>query len=175
MSLKSCKKCDFKRIYFKNSSISWKASLTDNNFIIKYLPQISSDDTLTLQVQGQDVAGNLAGNLPYTISFRIIQKQEVKSTIVYPNPFELFTKFSFVITGAEVPDEFKIEMFDSQGKSVKIIDNSKQNLRVGLNEFIWDGTDLLGNKLPTGIYYYRLILRNKGVNLSLESGKIIKL
>jgi Peptidase family C25/FlgD Ig-like domain len=175
MSLKSCKNCNFKRIYFKDPAISWKANQLDNNFIIKYLPQILSNDTLTLQVQGRDVSGNLAGTQPYTISFRIIQKQEVKSFVVYPNPLELFTKFSFVITGAEVPDEFKIEMFDSQGKSVKIIDNSKQNLRVGLNEFIWDGTDLLGNKLPTGIYYYRLILRNKGVNLSLESGKLIKL
>ena len=174
-SLKACKSCTFKRIYFKDPTISWKASQTDNNFIIRYLPKLSIDDTLTLQVQGRDVAGNLAGSLPYTISFRIIQKQEAKSLIVYPNPFELFTKFSFVITGSEVPDEFKIEVFDSQGKTVKIIDQSKQNLRVGLNEYIWDGTDLLGNKLPTGIYYYKSILRNKGVNLSLESGKLIKL
>jgi hypothetical protein len=175
MYLKSCKNCTFKRIYFKDPAISWKSNSIDNNFIIKYLPQILSNDTLTLQVQGRDVAGNLAGTQPYTISFRIIQKQEVKSLVVYPNPLELFTKFSFIITGAEVPDEFKIEVFDLQGKTVKIIDNSKQNLRVGFNEFIWDGTDLLGNKLPTGIYYYRLILRNKGVNLSLESGKLIKL
>ena len=175
MSLKACKSCTFKRIYFKDPAIAWKTNSTTNNFTIKYLPKISTDDTLTLQVQGRDVAGNLAGSLPYTISFRIIQKQEAKSLIVYPNPFELFTKFSFVITGSEVPDEFKIEVFDSQGKTVKIIDQSKQNLRVGLNEYIWDGTDLLGNKLPTGIYYYKSILRNKGVNLSLESGKLIKL
>ena len=110
-----------------------------------------------------------------TISFRIIQKQEVKSAIVYPNPFEVYTKFSFIITGSEVPDEFRIELFDVRGKTVKIIDNSKQNLRVGLNEYIWDGSDFSRNKLPTAIYYYRLILRNKGVDLSLESGKIVKL
>jgi hypothetical protein len=175
ISLKSCKNCNFKRIYFNDPAISWKANPIDNNLIIKYLPQILTDDTLTLQVQGRDVAGNLAGTLPYTISFRIIQKQEVKSFIVYPNPLELFTKFSFVITGSEVPDEFKIEVFDVQGRTVKIIDNSKQNLMVGLNEFIWDGTDVFGNKLPVGIYYYQLILRNKGVNLSLENGKLIKL
>lgn len=174
ISLKSCFKCAFKRIHFKDPSISWANNLTDNNFIVKYLPTFLGNDTLTLQVQGSDVAGNLAGSKPYTISFRIIQKQEVKSLIVYPNPFELFTKFSFVITGAEVPDEFKIELFDSQVKTVKIIDNSKQNLRVGLNEFIWDGTDLLSNKLPIGIYYYRFSLGNKGVNLSLENGKLIK-
>jgi flagellar hook assembly protein FlgD len=62
-----------------------------------------------------------------------------------------------------------------QGKTIKIIDNSKQNLRVGLNEYIWDGTDLLGNKLPVGVYYYRFSLGNKGVNLSLENGKLIRL
>jgi Peptidase family C25/FlgD Ig-like domain/CARDB len=175
MSLKSCKKCTFKRIYFKDPVISWKANPIDNNFIIRYLPQITTNDTLTLQVQGRDVAGNLAGTLPYTISFRIIQKQEVKSFVVYPNPFELFTKFSFIITGSEVPDEFKIEVFDMQGKTVKIIDQTKQNLRVGLNEFIWDGTDLSGDKLPVGVYFYRVTLKNKGTGLSLESGKVIKL
>ena len=175
MALKSCRNCHFKRISFQDSVVSWKANLTDNNFIINYLPKISTNDTLTLQVQGRDVAGNLAGIQPYIISFRIIQKQEVKSAIVYPNPFEVFTKFSFIITGSEVPDEFKIELFDFQGKTVKIIDALKQNLRVGLNEYIWDGTDFLGSKLPTAIYYYRLILRNKGVDLSLESGKIVKL
>ena len=175
MSLKSCKSCTFKRIYFKDPTVSWKANQLDNSFIIKYLPKLSTDDTLTLQVQGRDVAGNLAGTLPYTISFRIIQKQDVKSFIVYPNPFELFTKFSFGITGSEVPDEFKIEIFDLQGKMVKVIDQSKQNLRVGLNEYIWDGTDLMSHILPTGIYYYQLTLRNKQVNLSLENGKLIKL
>lgn len=174
LSLKSCKNCTFKRISFKDSAITWKTNLSDNNITVKYLPKISTDDTLTLQVQGQDVAGNLSGTQPYTISFRIIQKQEVKSLIVYPNPFELFTKFSFVITGSELPDEFKIEVFDIQGKTVKIIDQSKQNLRVGLNEFIWDGTDLSGHELPIGIYYYRVILRNKGVDLLSESGKVVK-
>lgn len=175
ISLKSCTKCSFKRVYFKDSAISWSSNPADNRFIIKYLPNFLSDDTLTLQVQGSDVAGNLAGSKPYTISFRIVQQQEVKSFVVYPNPYELFTKFSFVITGAEIPDKFKIELFDFQGKTVKIIDPIKQNLRVGLNEYIWDGTDFLGNKLPTGIYYYRYNLRNKGVDLSLGSGKLIKL
>lgn len=174
ISLKSCKNCNFKRIYFKDPDISWKANSVDNNFIIKYLPKITTDDMLTLQVQGRDVSGNLAGTLPYTISFSIIQKQEVKSFIVYPNPFELFTKFSFVITGSEIPDEFKIEIFDMQGKTVKIIDQSKQNLRVGLNEFIWNGTDILGNKLLNGVYFYRVILRNKGVDLLLGSGKVVR-
>ena len=175
ISLKSCKNCNFKRIYFKDPTISWKINQTDSNFIIRYLPKISTDDTLTLQVQGRDVAGNLTGTLPYTISFRIIQKQEAKSFNVYPNPFELFTKFSFVITGSEVPDEFKIEVFDLQGKMIKVIDQSKQNLRVGLNEFIWDGTDILGNKLPIGGYFYRVVLRNGGMDLLLGSGKVLKL
>ncbi len=174
MSLKSCKKCAFKRIYFKDPAISWKANPTDNNFIIKYLPQISTNDTLTLQVQGRDVAGNLAGMLPYTISFRIIQKQEAKSLVVYPNPFELFTKFTFTITGSEVPDEFKIEVFNNVGQLVKTIDDSKQRLRVGLNEYIWDGTDLSGGKLPVGVYFYRVILRSKGIGLLLESGKVVR-
>ena len=174
IAIKSCKKCNFKRVYFKDPAISWKANQRDNNFIIRYLSKFLTDDTLTLQVQGRDVAGNLAGMLPYTISFRTIQKQEANSFLVYPNPFELFTKFSFVITGSEVPDEFKIEVFDVQGKTVKIIDQTNQNLRVGLNEYIWDGTDISGNKLPSRVYFYRVVLKNKGVDLLLGSGKLVK-
>ncbi len=172
--LKNCKKCSFKRIYFKDPAIKWKANTQNNNFIINYLPQNLPEDTLTLQVQARDVAGNLAGSQPYQISFRIVQKQEVKSWKVFPNPFEVFTKFSFIVTGAEIPEEFLIEIFNSQGQTVSVIDNSGLNLRVGLNEFIWNGTDALGNKLPTGLYFYRVKLKNKANILSLEnSGKLL--
>jgi hypothetical protein len=175
ISLKSCQKCNFKRIHFSNPNISWKSNTINNNFIINYLPKNLPEDTLTLQIQGRDMAGNLSGLHPYEISFQIIQKQALKSWIIYPNPFEVFTKFSFTLTGMDIPEEFKIEIFDEQGKIRQTIDNSNQTLRIGLNEFLWDGTDSSGFILPSGIYFYRLILRNKGINLPFgNGGKVVK-
>ncbi len=168
--LKSCKKCAFKRLYFSNPELTWQADKVSNNFTIKYLPKSLLEDTLTLQVQGRDVAGNQAGTQPYTVSFIIKQKQELKSWVVYPNPFIAFTKFSFTLTGAEIPEEFSIEIFDAQGRILKTINQQKQALHIGINEFIWEGVDNSGANLPVGTYFYRFILRNKNNGLSLENG-----
>jgi hypothetical protein len=168
--LKSCKKYAFKRIYFSNPEITWQADKISNSFIIRYLPKNLPEDTLTLQVQGRDVAGNLAGTQPYTISFIIRQKQELKSWVVYPNPFNVFTKFSFTLTGAEIPEEFSIEIYDAQGRILKNINPQKQPLHIGINEFLWDSTDNSGVNLPVGTYFYRVVLRNKNSNFSFENG-----
>jgi hypothetical protein len=168
--LKSCKKCAFKRLYFSNPELNVQSDRISNNFIIKYLPKNLAEDTLTLQVQGRDVAGNLAGTQPYIISFIIRQKQELKSWVVYPNPFSAFTKFSFTLTGTEIPEEFSIEIFDAQGRNLKSINQQKQLLHIGINEFIWEGIDNSGVNLPAGTYFYRFILRNKNNGLSLENG-----
>ncbi len=169
MSLKSCKTCSFQRIHFSNSEISWKADTSNNDFTIKYLPQNLREDTLTLQVQGRDLAGNLAGNQPYQISFRIIQKNELKSWLVYPNPFEFFTKFSFTLTGTEIPRNCIIEIYDELGQIVKSINATSQFLHIGINEFIWDGTDSSGKKLPSGAYFYWLSING----ITESSGKIV--
>ena len=169
MSLKSCKTCSFKRIHFSNSDISWKVNFIDNNFIIKYLPQNLKEDTLTLRVQGKDLAGNLAGNQSYQISFRIVQKNELKSWLVYPNPFEFFTKFSFTITGTEIPKNYNLEIYNEQGYKVKTLDTATQLLHIGINEFIWDGTDSTGKNLISGTYIYRLNVNDVNQN----SGKVM--
>lgn len=168
--LKPCKKCAFKRLYFSNSELSWQADKISNNFIIRYLPKNLPEDTLTLQVQGRDVTGNLAGTQPYTISFIIMQKQELKSWVVYPNPFNAFTKFSFTLTGTEIPEKFSIEIFDAQGIILKTINQQKQSLNIGINEFVWEGIDNSGVNLLAGTYFYRFILRNKSGSFSFENG-----
>ena len=168
--LKSCRKCTFKRIYFNNPEISWQTDKVSNNFIIKYLPKNLSTDTLTLQAQGRDVAGNLSGTQPYTISFIITKQQTLKSWVVYPNPFSDFTKFSFTLTGEEIPEEFSIEIYDVQGRVLKTINPQKQALHIGINEFLWEGTDNLGVNLPVGTYFYRVVLRNKNSGLSFDNG-----
>ena len=168
--LKSCRKCVFKRLYFTNPELTWQSDKVYNNFIIKYLPTTLPEDTLTLQVQGRDVAGNLAGTQAYTISFIIRQKQEVKSWVVYPNPFNVFTKFSFILTGSEIPEEFSIEIFDTQGRILKTINQQKQPLHVGINEFIWKGVDNSEGNLPNGTYFYRFFVRNKNNGLGVDNG-----
>ena len=172
--LKSCRKCDFKRIYFNSPEVSWQADKVSNNFIIRYLPKNLTADTLTLQAQGRDVAGNLSGTQPYMIFFIITKQQTLKSWVVYPNPFSDFTKFSFTLTGEEIPEEFSIEIYDAQGRVLKMINQQKQALHIGINDFLWEGTDDSGVNLSVGTYFYRVIVRNKNNGLSFDNGgKII--
>ncbi|MEA5425182.1 putative type IX secretion system sortase PorU2 [Arcicella lustrica] len=173
LKIKYCPTCAFKRVYFSQNDITWRTDSLTNTFLIDYFPQNLPKDTLTISVQAQDVTGNFAGNRPYQISFRILPKDTLMAFKVFPNPFQLFTKFVLVLSGESIPDEFYIEIFDLQGKQVALVrpDNS---IKIGVNEIIWEGKDFTSNYLPSGTYFYRLILKNKAVDLALRtSGKLI--
>lgn len=171
--IKYCSKCTFNRISLDNPNISWRSDSTQNDFILEYFPQDLPEDTLTIIVQGSDVAGNLSGIQPYQISFRTIQQEGFKHWKVFPNPFHFFTKFSFELSGEYIPTEFAIEVFDIQGKQVAFISPNK-SLHIGLNEIIWEAKDFSNNYLVAGTYFYRLISKNKTVDLTLgTSGKLI--
>ncbi len=125
---------------------------------------------MTLRVQAQDIAGNYAGTVPYQISFRSFSKQVLDNWQVSPNPFSSQTAFSFQIKD-EIPEEFAIEIFDFQGKKVSVL---SQALKIGFNQIQWNAKDFSNNYLPSGTYFYRLILRNKAVDLALGTcGKLI--
>ncbi|MBB6002783.1 C25 family cysteine peptidase [Arcicella rosea] len=173
LKIKYCSSCAFKKVYFSQNDITWRTDSLTNTFLIDYFPQNLPKDTLSISVQAQDVAGNFAGNRPYQISFRILPKDTLMAFKVFPNPFQLFTKFVLELAGESIPDEFYIEIFNLLGKQVALVrpDNS---IKIGINEIIWEGKDFTSNYLPSGTYVYRLILKNKAVDLALRtSGKLI--
>lgn len=171
LQLKNCSNCSFKKIFFSQNDITWQSDSLTNTFLIDYFPQdLPENDTLTLRVQGQDVAGNYSGNTPYQISFRNFSKQVLSNWQVSPNPFSSQTQFIFQLKD-EIPEEFAIEIFDFQGGKVALLE---QALKIGFNQINWDAKDLTNNYLPSGTYFYRLILRNKAVDLALGTcGKLI--
>jgi Peptidase family C25 len=177
--LKKCKKCNFQKINFSNPEITWK-SLSDNDFRIEYRPTDLPEDTLTLQVQGRDMAGNLAGNQPYQITFRIVKNPSVKTFTVYPNPLRLYTKFLIELSGKEAADICKIQIFNTLGQQLQELSTEKQNLPIGTTELIWDGTDSNKQALPSGVYIYKLLIEKNGQSVVLDpktinqlSGKIV--
>jgi flagellar hook assembly protein FlgD len=84
----------------------------------------------------------------------------ISNLLNYPNPFSTSTAFVFTITGAEVPQEFKIQILTVTGKIVKEITKAELGgIRVGTNitDYKWDGTDMFGQKLANGVYLYRVV------------------
>ncbi len=73
-----------------------------------------------------------------------------------PNPFNASTKIVFNLPYA---GNVEIEITDVVGHRVRILINDTR--KVGTHSAIWDGTDDYGIEVPSGIYYYKLIVDNQ--------------
>ncbi len=73
-----------------------------------------------------------------------------------PNPFNTSTEIIFDLPNA---GNVELEITDVVGHRVRILINDTR--KVGTHSVIWDGTDDYGIEVPSGIYYYKLIVDNK--------------
>jgi hypothetical protein len=145
--------------------LAWlPASLPSNSFRINYSPVLLEDGVYELSVQATDESGNLSGFNDYKIQFEVINKSTVTEVVNYPNPFSTSTRFVFVLTGSEVPTDFRIQIMTVTGKIVKtILRDEIGAIRIGRNitDYAWDGKDDFGDQLANGVYLYRV---NMGIN-----------
>jgi hypothetical protein len=140
----------------------------DNTATIDFLPYFPLDGDYELIVTGKDRSGNTAGNVEYKVGFQVINKPMISNMLNYPNPFTTSTAFVFTVTGAEVPQNIKIQILTITGKIVREITKDELGpLHIGRNitDFKWDGTDQYGQKLANGIYLYRVVTNLNGRSL----------
>ncbi len=145
-----------------------QAPSSNNTATINFKPYFEEDGYYELIITGKDKSNNVAGNLEYKIGFQVINKAMISNMLNYPNPFTTSTAFVFTITGAEVPQNLKIQILTITGKIVREITKDELGpLRVGRNitEFKWNGTDQYGQKLGNGVYLYRVITNLNGKSL----------
>jgi hypothetical protein len=163
-----------KRSFFFNTNDTLKftpagsAPNPDNTATIDFLPYFPLDGEYELTVTGKDRTGNTAGNIEYKVAFQVINKPMISNMLNYPNPFTTSTAFVFTITGAEVPQNIRIQIMTITGKIVREITKDELGpLHIGRNitEFKWDGTDQYGQRLANGIYLYRVITNLNGKSL----------
>ncbi len=73
----------------------------------------------------------------------------------YPNPFNPTTTISFSVPTAS---QVRLEVYNVLGKLVAVpYDGLAQ---AGQQEVVWDGRDLAGNSVASGVYFYRLTAAN---------------
>ncbi len=157
------------RIYFVKNGVEQmrfnKAVLPDNKCKIEYHPVFAKDGIYELRVQGTDASGNTSGDLDYSITFEVINKSTITEILNYPNPFSSSTRFVFTLTGADIPDFFKIQILTVTGKVIREITRSELgNIHIGRNitDYFWNGTDEFGDPLANGVYLYRTIVKLNG-------------
>jgi len=158
------------------------AQLPRNKAQLIYNPAFTEDGIYELRVQAIDPSGNESGAFDYIISFQVITESTITNVFNYPNPFSTATKFVFELTGSEIPDAMRIEILTVTGKVVKVIYLEDLGvLRIGKNitDYTWDGTDMYGDLLANGVYFYRvnarmgskeLKVRDTGTNKFFKNG-----
>lgn len=82
----------------------------------------------------------------------------------YPNPFNETMNVTITSIDAISP---VVYLYDFQGKLIQTLTNYSQTER--MIKFIWNGRDLFGNTVPTGVYMYDIIIGDKRY-----AGRVIK-
>ena len=70
----------------------------------------------------------------------------------YPNPFNPETQIEFSISQK---DRISLEVFNTRGQLVNML--AKDVFEAGTHRVKWNGTNLSGEKVSSGIYFYRLV------------------
>jgi len=81
----------------------------------------------------------------------------------YPNPFNLATVISYSLPGA---GDVTVEVFDIRGRKVQTLWSGYRE--PGTHRILWDGNDMLGAAVSTGVYFYRVSAVNQ-----IQTGKMV--
>lgn len=83
--------------------------------------------------------------------------------VAYPNPFNEQVTFEVMLK-----DKAKVSLFiyDLTGRNVKTI--VEKDLQGGDHRFTWDASDMFGNKIQPGVYFYSLRIGDQ-----VSSGKLV--
>lgn len=158
--------------------LSWiPATLPKNSFHITYHPQLTDDGIYELDVEATDASGNQSGVNDYKIQFEVINKSTITDVVNYPNPFSTSTRFVFVLTGSEIPNDFRIQIMTITGKIIREIRREEiGNIHIGRNitDYAWNGKDEFGDQLANGVYLYRVITSMNGSNIDHRDSEVDK-
>lgn len=90
---------------------------------------------------------------------------------VQPNPFSYHTNIYFSIehSAKSALGGVGLDIYDATGRLVKHFDHAMPHAPCPMQVVSWDGTDLLGKRVPDGVYFYRLRTPDTEV-----TGKLIK-
>jgi hypothetical protein len=144
---------------YKKGTISYPFSGLSNGF-----------HTLSLKVWDNYNNSSVAG-LEFLVSSS--EQMAVNSLINYPNPFMQTTTFSFEHNQVEQPLDIVIYIYSLNGQLVKEINDVYY---AGGYKYIsekWDGTSEDGTNLKTGMFIYKVLIRNYDGTVVEKTNKLV--
>jgi hypothetical protein len=128
-----------------------------------------SDGKYTLTVKAWDIQNN-SSEAETFFEVRSADDFALFNVVNYPNPFSNTTTFTFERTSYD-PIDVQIKIYSIAGRLIANIDH--QNIAESSVRIPWDGKDNDGNSLANGIYFYKLVVRDKNSQRSNEAiGKL---
>jgi len=139
----------FKKIGFKKgfgtSSIKHEYEFLDTNL---------ENGKYTYRLKQVDMDGSFIYSIQNTISIGLPEKFCLLPN--YPNPFYDHTILPFQIPNKMQNEEIKFEIYNLQGRLVK----SAKKMKDKIGYFTWDGTNQHGIKVPAGVYFVVLQIKD---------------
>jgi hypothetical protein len=121
-----------------------------------YTPYQSGDELV-------DIAALLAVDPLFSPTGTNYYDQTLMAVNVYPNPFNTTTKINYTLLSAQY---VRLTLFNNLGQEVSQLVSGIE--APGVHTHTWNGTDANGNKLPTGMYMYKIQAGTK-----IFSGKLM--
>ena len=155
------------QLSFKNDSLKFSyTNYPNSQATIEWDPYLKNGEHI-LEILAKDASGNFFDTTAYSILFEVNDKNDIKEVYNYPNPFKDDTYFTFILTGQDLPDELLIKIFTVAGRLIRDINVPVSELHFGLNKIYWNGRDQDENLLANGVYFYKIITRNKNSSKSV--------
>lgn len=155
------------------------ASLPKNEARIIFRKSFPQDGIYELGILAADKSRNSSGYgdgaYDMRIKFEVISESTITQLVNFPNPFSTSTRFVFVLTGDQIPDEIRIQILTITGKVVKEINQDELgpiNIGRNITQYAWDGKDQFGDPLANGVYLYRVVVKSNGEELKERSQNI---
>jgi hypothetical protein len=133
--------------------VTVSANGTTVEYVRAYLPasenanRHNKDVSATYFIGATNCYDSLSTGVP------VLWNSNYSDEIAYPNPFSHETKIEFTVTKLE---KLSLSIYNEAGEMVRrLIDNNL--VAEGKFQIVWDGKDGLGNELPAGNYFYRLV------------------
>jgi len=127
-----------------------------DDLIYEFVPEIGESYNITSIVDYSYGSFRIEPRYSSDISISSTSQEDVLNISFnlynFPNPFNPSTTIYFVTTNLhEFP---RIDIYNLKGQKIRKLEI--MNLKLGINEIIWDGTDSNNKFVSSGIYFYKM-------------------
>jgi hypothetical protein len=122
----------------------------------------------TLKILAKDANGNYStsDSTFQKFNFSVFTENDVTNIYPYPNPFSDNMYFTFQLRGKDKPENVSIKIYTIAGRLIRIISVDGSAFDLNFNKLFWDGRDNDGDRIASGVYLYKLIVRFKDKTVS---------